>query len=291
MRGRIGADGRRGRGPPMSEPPVRARLEMWLSELPRAVVAVSGGVDSMTLAVVAGRLLGDRAEMAHAVSPAVPAEATRRVRRFASEEGWRLRLFDAGELSDPRYVSNPANRCYFCKSNLYRAIGAHTAAPVLSGTNRDDLGDVRPGLEAAERHGVRHPWVEVDAPKSAVRAVARELGLADLAELPASPCLASRIETGLPVRPSTLALVERVETALRSELAPSVLRCRVVSSGLRIELDRATLSRLGPSRRRSLRERIRPWARRAGVDGPVRFDTYRRGSAFLWTSSGSPERG
>ena len=104
---------------------MRERLEAVLLSLDAAAVAVSGGVDSMTLATLANRLLGPaRVAMIHAVSPAVPAEATDRVRGLAESEGWVLSVLDAGEFADARYVDNPINRCYFCKTHLYDAISA-----------------------------------------------------------------------------------------------------------------------------------------------------------------------
>ncbi len=127
-----------------------AALDAVLGAIGEVAVAVSGGVDSMTLAVVAGRRLGRGAEMLHAVSPAVPPEASARVRAYAAREGWRLEVIDAGEFADPDYLKNPANRCFFCKANLYGTIATRTAATICSGTNLDDLADWRPGLEAAK---------------------------------------------------------------------------------------------------------------------------------------------
>src|SRR5690242_845513 len=112
-----------------------------LREIGPAVVAVSGGVDSMTLAHLAVRLARSGVEVVHAVSPAVPAAATARVRQHAERFGWRLTVLDAGEFTDPRYRANPVDRCYFCKANLYGVIAGRFAGALLSGTNRDDLGD------------------------------------------------------------------------------------------------------------------------------------------------------
>ena len=122
----------------------QSRLEDVITAIGPLAVAVSGGVDSMTLAVVAHATLGDQALMLHAVSPAVPAAATARVRGYAESQGWRLQIVNAGEFDDPNYLSNPVNRCYFCKSNLYQAMRRLSAATdliVVSGTNADDLGD------------------------------------------------------------------------------------------------------------------------------------------------------
>lgn len=244
-----------------------------------AAVAVSGGVDSTTLAALAHRVLGGRATMMHAVSPAVPPEATRRVRDLAASEGWQLRILDAGEFADPRYRANPANRCFFCKTNLYAGIAAATRAQILSGTNRDDLSDWRPGLQAAAEHGVRHPYVEAGIDKRGVRALARKLGLGDIAELPASPCLSSRVETGIAIDPADLALVHDVETMLAARLGgATTLRCRIRRDGLSVEIDRDALDALDMTARADIAAAI---AALPGGDRPLAFAPYRMGSAFL----------
>jgi uncharacterized protein len=267
----------------------RDRLVAVLDRLGDAVVvAVSGGVDSLTLATLAHRRLADGVggvTMAHAVSPAVPPEATARVRDRARQEGWRIEVIEAGEFADPAYLENPANRCFFCKANLYGTIRARIpGSQIVSGANLDDLGEYRPGLDAAHRHGVRHPFVEAGIDKATIRSLAREEGLGNLAELPASPCLSSRVETGIRIEPGTLRFIHAVERLVVSALAPETVRCRVRASGIVVELDPASLARLSSEAAAALRSRIAEKAPAGVADRSpvvVAFAVYRTGSAFL----------
>ncbi|MFC9431570.1 hypothetical protein [Streptomyces sp. NPDC056987] len=235
----------------------------------------------MTLAVTAHRLPGVRVEIFHAISPAVPPEATARVHAHATLEGWTLHIIDAEEFSDDAYLNNPVNRCFHCKNHLYGTIAPRTDAVIVSGTNTDDLDDFRPGLKAAQRYGVRHPYVDAGFDKRAVRSLARALELTDLAELPSAPCLSSRIETGLAIQPHVLALVHDVERELTQRLAPQVVRCRVRAGRIVVELDESTLHSLAPAQR----EDVRAWTvdrwRADGHDYPVELRPYLPGSAFL----------
>jgi hypothetical protein len=139
-----------------------ARLEQVIAAISPRIIACSGGIDSMLLATVAHRGEPGATTVAHAISPAVPAAATSRVQAWAQREGWRLEIVRSGEFDSEDYLSNPVNRCYYCKSKLYdsldriaRAIGAEST--LMSGANTDDLGEYRPGLNAAQEHAVRPP--------------------------------------------------------------------------------------------------------------------------------------
>ncbi|WP_375465766.1 adenine nucleotide alpha hydrolase [uncultured Methylobacterium sp.] len=263
-----------------------ARLEAVIADAGPLAVAVSGGVDSLTLAALAHRVLGPDALMVHAASAAVPAEATARVRAEAERGSWRLRVIEAGEFADPVYRANPVNRCFFCKTNLYGAIARVTDRQMVSGANLDDLGEYRPGLDAAREHGVRHPYVEAGLDKAAVRALSRALGLGAVADLPAAPCLSSRVETGIRIEPETLAFIHAVERRVGSLLGSfgdprRAVRCRVRAAGIVVELDPASLDALDGAARTDLEGWIAMRAPEGLGDGVVRFEPYRTGSAFL----------
>ncbi len=257
------------------------RLHAALGGMGRIAVAVSGGIDSLTLATTAHRALPGGVTMHHATSPAVPAEATARTRALAVSEGWRLDVFDAGEFADPAYRANPVNRCFYCKISLYSEVARRTEWQVVSGTNLDDLGEYRPGLEAARAHAVRHPFVEAGIDKRTIRLLAAELGLGALAELPSAPCLSSRIETGIRIEAPVLAMVHAAEKLVSARLSPRTVRCRVRAAGVVIELDAATLDALDPAQAGHLRAELQLLADAAGLRAPVRFAAYRTGSAFL----------
>ena len=262
------------------------RLQNVISDIGPLAVAVSGGVDSMTLAVVAHRVLQQEARMLHAISPAVPDDASARVRDYARRQRWRLEIIDAREFADPNYMANPHNRCFYCKTNLYSTMASAVDCVLVSGTNRDDLGDYRPGLQAAADHDVRHPYVEAGMDKAAVRAVARELALHDLAELPASPCLSSRMQTGIAIDPAVLGAVYRAEKLIQRELAPRTTRCRIRSDAVVIELDAPSLAALDAQLADRLREQIGDLLAAVGVEQRVSFQHYRMGSAFLRPTDG-----
>ncbi|QLA20127.1 ATP-dependent sacrificial sulfur transferase LarE [Desulfolutivibrio sulfoxidireducens] len=252
------------------------------------VAAVSGGVDSLLLAVVAHRTLGRGAILVHAASPAVPAGDAARLRRTARDEGFAVREVDAGEMRDPRYLQNPVDRCYHCKSHLYAALAGIArdagAAAIISGTNRDDLSDYRPGLVAAREAGVRHPFVEAGMDKAAIRAMARSMGLC-FADIPASPCLGSRIHTGTVITRERLAAVDAAEELVRRRCGLPVVRCRIEGDAARIEVAPEILH--DPGMRAGLEAAVaeigRVFADRFPFLATVELDPrgYARGRAFV----------
>jgi uncharacterized protein len=266
----------------MTEPQAQIdALQQLLSGLESVAVAASGGVDSLTLGIVANRTLGQKAGIWHALSPAVPTAATERLRETAVAEGWNLQLIQAGEFEDENYLANPYRRCFHCKSRLYSALASRAEGVILSGTNADDMGDFRPGLEAAKQHGVRHPYVECGINKADIRRIARHLGFPGIAELPASPCLSSRVETGLRIQAPVLGFVDRVENLLSAALQPDVVRCRIRSDVIAVQLDVISLDSLADDKARHWQKRIGDLALPLGLPTEIHFEPYRMGSAFV----------
>lgn len=256
-----------------------ATLQRQLERYEQLAVAVSGGVDSTTLAAVAHGTPGTRALMVHAVSPAVPPEATERVRHYAQRFGWSLEVVDAGEFADDQYRANPVNRCYYCKSNLYARIRQVWPATVASGANLDDLGDYRPGLLAAREKQVVHPLIDAHIDKQGVRRMADHLGLEQVAQLPAQPCLSSRVETGIAIRADDLMFVHKVERYLTDALGAGDIRCRIVHAGVRIEIPES-LMQAKASDWDSVQRGVEKLLARNNRT-LVGYSAYVRGSAFL----------
>jgi pyridinium-3,5-biscarboxylic acid mononucleotide sulfurtransferase len=204
----------------------------------RLVIAFSGGADSSFLAYMARQTLGtDRVTAVTAVSPSLP--ASERAECSALAASWDLRHveIETDEMDNAAYRRNDADRCFWCKDALMRAVGpmaADTGAAVALGVNLDDLGDHRPGQRAAAEAGAVFPLVDAGYTKAMVRAASRQLGLVTW-DKPAAACLASRIPYGTSVNVSVLSRVERAEAALRA-LGMAALRVRHYDDTARIEV-------------------------------------------------------
>jgi uncharacterized protein len=215
-----------------------------LLSLDSVIVAYSGGVDSAYLALVASRTLGDRALAVTADSPSYPERHRRMAVRIAQQFGLRHEIIQTSELERPEYRANPANRCYYCKHELYThlsRIAAGHAAVIVDGNNADDRGDYRPGRQAAREFGVRSPLDEVNLTKDEIRALSKRAGLPTWDE-PASACLSSRIPYHTEVTDEKLRMIERAEQALGA-LGFRVYRVRHHDDVARVEIARAEMTR------------------------------------------------
>jgi pyridinium-3,5-biscarboxylic acid mononucleotide sulfurtransferase len=223
-----------------------AGLRRLLAELDRVVVCFSGGVDSGYLLAEAVDCLGDRAVALTAVSPSLAPEERADAQVLAHRLGARHVLVDTDELDDARYTSNPVNRCYFCKTEVYgRAVNEARrlgVSQVLDGFNIDDRGDHRPGRQAAREQGVRSPLDELGFTKANVREAAQRLGL-PVWDKPSLACLSSRFPYGVTITPDRLTRVATCERALR-DLGFRVCRVRFHDTKARIEVETQEIARL-----------------------------------------------
>lgn len=220
-----------------------AHLHSILSGFESAIVAFSGGADSAFLAHTASTVLGQRALAVTADSASYPEAHRQLAHRVASEFRIPHETIRTAEIDRPEYRANPANRCYYCKQELYAHLTAMAAsrgfAVVLDGSNADDRGDYRPGRQAAREYGVKSPLDEADLTKDDIRWLSREAGLPTW-DVPASACLSSRIPYGREVTVEKLRTIERAEDILRG-LGFRIFRVRHYDDLARIELARAEM--------------------------------------------------
>lgn len=237
-------------------------LVAWLRGHGSVLLGFSGGVDSAYLASVAAEALGTEHVLAViGRSASYPEEQWRTAREVAEHLGLRVEEIETHELRDPRYASNPSNRCYFCKTELWGKLAplarARGLAVVVDGTNADDVNGHRPGMRAAREHGVQSPLVDVGMTKRDVRERSRARGLPTWSK-PSAPCLSSRLQYGLHVTSERLQQVERAERALRDLGIGGDLRVRHHGDLARVELSSDVLSLwLAPAPMRAIIASIR----------------------------------
>lgn len=226
----------------------RDRLLGVLAGYGRVAVAFSAGVDSTVVAKAAQLACGDKAVAVTAVSLSLAEGEKEEAEELAAQIGIRHLVLSTKEFSDPNYLKNPVNRCYFCKSELYTRLTE--IAPTLNvdvlvnGANLDDQGDYRPGMQAASQFQVRSPLIEAQLNKADVRELAQYWGL-PIWDKPATPCLSSRIAYGVEVTAERVRRIDQAEQYLKKQLNVRELRVRCEANDLaRIELPIETLAQV-----------------------------------------------
>jgi uncharacterized protein len=218
-----------------------ARLRELVRSYPSALLGYSGGVDSALLAVVLRQELG-RERMLAAIgrSDSYPLEQWRVAHDIAGRFDVPVLEVVTHELEDPRYLANPTNRCFYCKTELWSRLGQVAAerglAVICDGTNADDLAEHRPGRAAGTSAGIRSPLADAGLTKAEIRRACEDLGLPNW-DAPAAPCLSSRIQYGLSITPTRLKQVEAAEAFLRAEGLTGDLRVRHAGDAARIEVE------------------------------------------------------
>lgn len=227
----------------------RQNLRRWFAQIHGSLTAFSGGVDSALVLFLARQHLGrDQAVGCISDSPSLKRSDLEEAKAFCDQFDIRLEIINTQEIEDEAYFTNPVNRCFACKSHLYHDLTElqkrFPNVTILNGTNADDFGDYRPGLQAASNHAVRSPLADCGINKQGVRSLAKEFGLPNW-DKPASPCLSSRIPYGQRVTREKLSQIESAESILR-RYGFNEARVRHYETHARIEVPAHQVAELRP---------------------------------------------
>ncbi len=253
-------------------------LKKILSEMESVLIAYSGGVDSTLVLRVAKDVLGDRVLAVTAKSSVYPAEEIEQAKALTQNLGVRHEIIETQELSNPKFVNNPQNRCYWCKRELFAELiniaRKNNLKHVLDGTNLDDLDDFRPGMEAANEFGIRSPLKEATLTKEDICSLSKHLGLPTW-DKPSFACLASRFPYGMKITRENLMKVDKAERFLK-RLDLTQVRVRHHNKIARIEVPRKDIPKLLEEK---LRLQILSYLKKLGYSYvAVDIEGYRTGS-------------
>ncbi|MFY0653471.1 MAG: ATP-dependent sacrificial sulfur transferase LarE [Cyclobacteriaceae bacterium] len=221
-------------------------LEKWFIARKKTITAFSGGIDSSLVLYLSKYFLGENAVACISNSASLKRNELEQAKAFCQKYEIKLEVIQTEEMNDQNYLQNPSNRCYYCKNHLYMSLHqlsiAYPEYILLNGVNADDLGDYRPGLQAASEHNIQSPLVDCNIDKDSVREIAKYLGL-DHWNKPASPCLSSRIPYGSEVNLEKLNRIEGAE-AILNKYGFEDVRVRHFDQEARIEVPSNEIDKL-----------------------------------------------
>ena len=234
-------------------------LVNWFDGKNKVMIALSGGVDSALVAYAAFQKLGDSAIAVTADYKTLSAEELDTAKQICSEIGIQQLLLDYSELENDDFTKNDSDRCFHCRmelgDHLIKLAKEHDVEVIVDGTNLDDLGDYRPGIEALKQNGIRSPLVETRFSKSKIREIAKQVGLS-VYDKPSNSCLASRIPWGQRVTAEKLTRIEFGETIVKQLANVKQVRVRDINGSAKIEVEKQMISKLDQNVLKQITEKL-----------------------------------